>query len=543
MAAIAYLRAFSRSYMSALPGLVAVGSFVVYVLAISDASISASTLFAALVAFDQLRFPLLFYPMSLAQLSQAKVSAARVETFLSMKEVGKDTVTSSGDGDKAGGQYTRNEDAHEGKIEVKDVTVFWSDPKIPITKKDDGTSSDAGGSTSERSLGSKKSDDTKTANEDYSDNIMSQPLIFPKPVLQNVSLTVRPGELCAVVGRVASGKSTICSAVLNETILESGSISLSGKVAYAAQSPWILNASLRDNILFGLPMDKEKYNHVMEACQMKYDLELLDQGDLTEIGERGINLSGGQKARVSVARAAYSNADTIVLDDPLSALDPEVGKKLFDECIVKLMKGKTRLLVTNQVQFLQFCDNIVALGQKTVLEQGTFAELNAKEGGEVQRILADLEKSKQSNNSSSVTKKTKDKSASKSKTDAAAATPTAAIVAPKENKGLVTKEERNIGAVSLTVYKKYFVAGGGLLKFFLVYGAFLLSAANQLASVSWVSFWTSDADYDNFSQAFYLGMYALIAGKLVRPSSCWFGCAIRQTPHTKASTFSRFFLQ
>jgi ABC-type multidrug transport system fused ATPase/permease subunit len=135
---------------------------------------------------------------------------------------------------------------------------------------------------------------------------------YPKPVLSNVSVRVAPGELCAVVGRVGSGKSSLCSAILNETVLGEGHIAVMGSVAYAAQSPWILNSTLRENILFGLPMDKAWYEAVLSACQLTHDLSMLDNGDLTEIGERGINLSGGQKSRVSVARVAYSNADTLI---------------------------------------------------------------------------------------------------------------------------------------------------------------------------------------------------------------------------------------
>ena len=104
--------------------------------------------------------------------------------------------------------------------------------------------------------------------------------------------------------------------------MDKGEVTLKGDVAYAAQSPWILNATLRENILFGRPMDEERYSKVIKACQLEHDLTLLEDGDLTDIGEKGINLSGGQKARVSVARAAYSDAATIILDDPLSALDP-----------------------------------------------------------------------------------------------------------------------------------------------------------------------------------------------------------------------------
>lgn len=283
LAKVAKLRGFSRAYMTALPGVVAVVSFIVFALATVDPDITASTLFAALVAFDQLRFPLLLYPMALAQLAQARVSAGRVETFLNMKEIGKGEVT--GDG-----IYSREEDGH-GEIVVKDATIFWNDPALPIGEL---STDEAGKSTAFA--------DSETAAVKYS-----------KPILKNVTFNVAPGELCAVVGRVASGKSTLCSAILNETILEQGEIVLKGKVAYAAQSPWILNASVRDNIIFGMPMDEEKYERVIHACQLAYDLEILEDGDLTQIGERGITLSGGQKARVSVARAAYSDADTIIL--------------------------------------------------------------------------------------------------------------------------------------------------------------------------------------------------------------------------------------
>lgn len=499
---IAYLRAFSRAYMSALPGLVAVVSFVAYALAVPDANIAASTLFAALSAFDQLRFPLLFYPMALAQLSQAQVSAQRVETFLNMKEVGGSEEASSGYVRVQGNSKNGSSSGGGGEILVEDATIYWSDPSIPISKHD----VDDDSSVSSKSVASSRKSKS-TAKEESELLTEDGELVYPKPVLEHVSFKVKPGELSAIVGRVASGKSTICSAVLNETVLGSGKITLKGKVAYAAQSPWILNASLRDNILFGMPMDQEKYQRVLEACQLAIDLELLENGDMTEIGERGINLSGGQKQRVSVARAAYSDADTIILDDPLSALDPEVGRKLFEECVVKLMKGKTRLMVTNQLQFLHFCDNVIALGKGQVLEQGTFEELNGKEGGEVQRLLNDLAAGKDGTRKSKKSKRGSKKSEIKAEPEGAKAKKV------DENKGLVTKEERNVGAVASTVYRKYMVAGGGYLKFAVVYFGFILSAANGLATVSWVSYWTTDADYEKHSQEFYLGLYALFAGE------------------------------
>lgn len=482
---VAYLRGFSRAYITSLPGLVAVVSFVVYALFYTGADITASTLFAALVAFDQLRFPLLFYPMALAQLAQASVSAARVQKFLMMKEVGR--------GEKIGnGTFVRIDNKGGGEIEVKDATVYWSDPSIPIDETQHSKVSD------EKSTKTTELDVVEAATE----------VKYPKAVLENISLGVKTGELCAVVGRVGSGKSTLCSAILNETLLQSGEITLKGKVAYASQQPWILNASLRDNILFGLPMDQERYDQVLKVCQLTHDLDMLDDGDLTEIGEKGINLSGGQKQRVSVARAAYADADTIILDDPLSALDPEVGKQLFDECIYTYMKGKTRLLITNQLQFLKFCDTVVALRRGQVIEQGKFSDLIANDVGEVSRLLkensADGHDSSINGNKPQAEVKAKD----------AAGGDKAKTVGPEKEAGaaLVTKEERLMGAVSWSVYRKYLQAGGGYLAFAVVYFGFLLSAGNGLASSAWISYWTSDApDYERHKQSLYLGIFFMLA--------------------------------
>jgi ABC-type multidrug transport system fused ATPase/permease subunit len=491
----AYLRGFSRAYMTAVPGLVAVISFVVYALWREGADISASTLFSALVAFDQLRFPLLFYPMALAQLVQAKVSAARVEVFLGLQEIAQGQAL-------GGGTYKRDIDS-SGEIIVKDADVYWSDPDVPLDtepdKSDDETS--ATGTVKDASYKDSRDsiDMTDTASSINLDGVESGP-IYPKPALKGVSMEVKSGELCAVVGRVASGKSTLCAAILNETFLKNGSISLKGSVAYAAQSPWILNATVRENILFGKEMDEDRYRKVLKVCQLEHDLVMLEDGDLTDIGERGINLSGGQKARVSVARAAYSDADTILFDDPLSALDPEVAKQLFNDCIVEFLSDKTRLLVTNQIQFLRSCNTVVALKRGEVIEEGTYTDLIANPESEVNRLLA----------KSSITKSEKDAKKKDNVTEQVESKDLSLIVR-KEKKSLVTKEERNIGAVSSSVYLKYMKAGGGFGKFAFVYFGFILSAVNGLATNAWISFWTSDGDYEKNSQAFYLGIYFMLA--------------------------------
>lgn len=268
----AYLRGFSRAYMGALPGIVAVTSFVVYALGFAGADISASTLFAALVAFDQLRFPLLFYPMALAQLVQARVSASRLEAFLDLNEIGSRGSTGEG-------VYTR-EHSEDGSLSIHDADVYWSNPRSPKEPTEELGDDDTSVASSAAGKPSSDASDLESGLEGHAE-------IVSKPILKNINMEVKSGELCAVIGRVASGKSTLCAAILNEAFLEKGEILLNGQVAYAAQSPWILNATVRDNILFGLPFDESKFQRVIKACQLDHDLEVLTNGQWTEIGEKG----------------------------------------------------------------------------------------------------------------------------------------------------------------------------------------------------------------------------------------------------------------
>jgi len=490
---IAYYRAFFRAYMSALPIFAAAATFLVYVYA-TDEGISASILFSSIVAFEMLRFPLMFLPMVIAQYAQCKVSLKRVAVFLGYGEV-----------NEAG--YTRNPDK-KGEVKIENATVYWSDPNTPIPRSAlknispmDMSTKSSSSSKSTRSLFRSKSNNTLA--ETQSSEVDDNELVYPTAILKDVNIHISNGELCAVVGPVGSGKSTLCSSILNEAVLTEGShITLNGNTAYVAQTAWILNKTVRDNILFGLPYDEEKYNKVIDACSLRHDLSILEDGDMTEIGERGINLSGGQKQRISVARAAYSNADVFIFDDPLSALDPEVASKVFDECILGLLEGKTRLLVTNQLQCLPKCDTVIALGKHgKVLEQGTYADLINDKNGEVSRLLKDLAPSRRSLSAVSDEKEDEkdDDIAPKKK------------VVEEEAKKLMTKEEREEGSVKLRVYLKYIQAGGGYVLFSLVFSWYILSAGVNLASSIWVSVWTADAAYKKRSETFYMVGYAISA--------------------------------
>uniref|UniRef100_A0A8B9HMQ8 ATP-binding cassette sub-family C member 5 n=1 Tax=Astyanax mexicanus TaxID=7994 RepID=A0A8B9HMQ8_ASTMX len=195
-----------------------------------------------------------------------------------------------------------------------------------------------------------------------------------------VALTRLKGNLLGVCGNVGSGKTSLISSILEQMHLKSGSVSANGTFAYVSQQAWIFHGSVRDNILMGEPFDQERYDRVIHACCLAPDLAILPFGDQTEIGERGLNLSGGQKQRVSVARAVYSNRDIFLLDDPLSAVDAHVGKHIFEECIKKELKGKSVILVTHQLQYLEFCDEVLLLEGGEIKEAGTHRALMKVKG-------------------------------------------------------------------------------------------------------------------------------------------------------------------
>ncbi|KAF0740784.1 hypothetical protein Ae201684_003850 [Aphanomyces euteiches] len=167
------------------------------------------------------------------------------------------------------------------------------------------------------------------------------------PVLRDISLTIDHGELVVVHGKVGSGKSSLCLAILGELYQTQGTSDVQGSIAYCPQDPWIQQMTVRDNILFGSPLDARKYSRDVDACGLLADFEAMAHGDLTMVGSKGSTLSGGQKARLSLARACYSNADIVILDSPLAAIDAVVQREIMTKCIETLLKTKTVILVTH----------------------------------------------------------------------------------------------------------------------------------------------------------------------------------------------------
>ncbi|GJN26595.1 hypothetical protein PR202_gb14539 [Eleusine coracana subsp. coracana] len=205
--------------------------------------------------------------------------------------------------------------------------------------------------------------------------IFSWELETTSPTLTDVDFKVKRGMKVAICGMVGSGKSSLLSCILGEMPKLDGTVRVSGTKAYVPQTAWILSGNIRDNILFGNSYDKEKYEKIIKACALNKDLELFANGDLTEIGERGINMSGGQKQRIQIARSVYEDADIYLFDDPFSAVDAHTGSQLFKDCVMGILKEKTILYVTHQVEFLPSADLILVMQDGKIVQKGKFDEL------------------------------------------------------------------------------------------------------------------------------------------------------------------------
>uniref|UniRef100_A0A182MWL7 Uncharacterized protein n=1 Tax=Anopheles culicifacies TaxID=139723 RepID=A0A182MWL7_9DIPT len=197
--------------------------------------------------------------------------------------------------------------------------------------------------------------------------------------IKNVTLIVDKTKPCVIVGSVGSGKSTMLQVILGELELDEGRLEINGNLSYAPQEPWLFEGTVKNNIVFTEDFQEKRYREVISVCALERDFQLLPNGDQTIVGERGISLSGGQRARISLARAIYRRADIYLLDDPLSAVDAHVGKHIFEECIVKYLKEKVCVLVTHQLQYLKDMEHVVLMNMGSVEQQGPFRTL-AKSG-------------------------------------------------------------------------------------------------------------------------------------------------------------------
>lgn len=282
--------------------------------------------------------------------------------------------------------------------------------------------------------------------------------------LSNINAIVKPGRLVAVIGPVGSGKSSLLQAILKELPLQSGTIDVKGEISYASQEPWLFAGSVRQNILFGLPMDKQRYRTVVKKCALERDFTLFPYGDKTIVGERGVSLSGGQRARINLARAVYKEADIYLLDDPLSAVDTHVGKQLFDDCITGYLREKTVILVTHQLQYLKEVDQIIILENGDMKAQGSYRQLQDS-GLDFAKLLHSQPLEEEQERPSL---------ARQSSVASVISFEDKTVEAPVQE-----EEQKSSGKISGAVYKSYFSAGGNCC---VIFTLFLLFFFTQLAA-------------------------------------------------------------
>lgn len=325
------------------PFLVSCCTFGIFVLTQKNASLSTDIVFPALSLFNLLSFPLAVVPMVITNIVEAQVAVSRLTKFLTGSELQDNAVV----------RVPKAENIGDVAVSVKNGTFLWSKLK---------------------------------GEEAY------------KVALSNINMEVKKGELDCIVGKVGSGKSSIIQAILGDLYKLDGEVKVHGNIAYASQVPWILNGTVRENILFGHKYDPEFYQLVLNACALSVDLKILPKGDKTEVGEKGISLSGGQKARLALARAVYARADIYLFDDPLSAVDEHVGRHLIDHVLGPngLLKSKCRILATNAIHVLNVANNVHMVKDGKIVEQGTYLEIMAQEKSQLRQLIVDFGKGKTS---------------------------------------------------------------------------------------------------------------------------------------------------
>ncbi|KAA1102965.1 hypothetical protein PGT21_001583 [Puccinia graminis f. sp. tritici] len=464
---IGYLSSASISLWNFIPFLVAFSAFSIFSL-VSDTPLTPALVFPAISLFQLLQFPLAVLPMVINQWVEAYVSANRICKFLTSKELQQDAVV------RSEGAL----DEHALRVEVKDAHFTWSS----------GTDS----------------------------------------TLSGITLSVRKGDLLAIVGRVGSGKSSLLAGILGEMYKLSGTVELRGKVAYAAQTPWLLSATLKENILFGAEYDKELYESVIEACALVDDLAMLKDGDETQVGEKGIALSGGQKARISLARTVYARADVYLLDDPLSSVDAHVARHLFDNVIgpTGLLRSKARILCTNAIPFCQQADELIMVRDGKIVERGTFQSVLANQG-DLKKLIDDFGKNTSQDDISEDLKPSDativaSENSSKSRQESVVLMRRPSITASKNNQRQVLKtrkapgkvsEHKEKGSVKYDVYKTYLRANG-VFGVGIALGSVVVQQILSLTTTLWLKNWSSSnqtlTDDGGPHLGYYLGIYGLL---------------------------------
>ena len=342
-------------------------------------------------------------------------------------------------------------------------------------------------------------------NKDISNNILDFPIQINIPkttefdcVLKNINFIVKKYERVGIIGEVGSGKSSLLQAILNSLIilnpLDCDGIHINGKIGYVSQSNWIQNKTIKDNILFFNDYNKEKYEQILKLTELEYDIKALEAGDNTEIGEKGINLSGGQKARISLARCLYDNPDIYLLDDILSSLDADIGKKIMENCILNYLKNKTCIIVTNALQYLEYFDKIYYIKKGKFEFIGNYEEIKNKDFFiELNNIynknkILNKENYSQNKNTSIIEN---------------------SLIEKKEYLKIIKDEDEEIGKVKLDIYFQYFKYLGGTGLMVIIVIIMMLWQASQRASDYWLTYWSKEENQKKGNKLKFFIVYSV----------------------------------
>lgn len=463
---------------SGIPLLVAFSSFATAALT-SSKPLTSDIIFPAIALFMLLQFPLAMFAQVTSNIIEAVVSIQRLSAFLQADELQSDARKI---------KYRPVLNSGDEVLSIKEGDFAWSKQSV-------------------------------------------------EPTLEHIDFTVNKGELVGILGRVGAGKTSLLSAIIGDMTRREGEVVLSGSVSYAPQNPWILSASVRDNILFSHEYDETFYNLVVEACALGQDLAVLPQGDLTEVGEKGITLSGGQRARIGLARAVYARADLVLLDDCLAAVDSHVARHVFDNVIGPsgLLATKARVLVTNSIAFIRQFDKLVLLRRGIILETGSYETLMANLEGEVSKLVRGHRSSSSSGastpymTSGSLTPRNDEAFAVvDGSTEAEYATAIseklrhrasfakARIATPVTSQKLpssgLSKEHLEQGRIKVDVYKRYIVAASKAGFFFFLLTTILQQAASVFANLTLRSLGEHNREMGNNSGMLkYLIIYGLFS--------------------------------
>lgn len=362
------LRNVLNTVSTTLTAIVSMVSFIV-MNALDAGTKSAADVFSSVQSFSTLSVVLNILPNAISLTADMINGLKRVAELLAEEE------------NEDNGHYFVSEKGKGPALEVKDATFIWEQ-----FEKDEEEEDDDKGKKKKKARNSKgleetgNSQDTETSNLEEPGNDVSVELSelnsSKLTSLANVNLTIAEGEFVVVTGSIGSGKSSLLSALAGAMTCVAGTVAVNGKLVLCGEL-WVQNLTIRENITFGLPFDQARYDQIIYCCSLQADLDVLPGGDLTEVGEKGITLSGGQKARICLARALYYGGDIVLMDDVLSAVDARVGKHIVEQCCLGFLAAKTRILATHQLSLVQKADKVIFMNGDGTFDIGTFKEIES----------------------------------------------------------------------------------------------------------------------------------------------------------------------